>query len=235
MQKNILIGLGALVLVVGLGMYFVLSGPGDNSGLLSKTLNKNYKGGLKCVQHVAMAGLGSMTNTIYMDSQGKRIRFESLSSYNEGMKRETYMIDDGEKTYLWGSGMRFPGTDGPSGMIMDSNAEDNPKEDMPIDLEELRKNDFKAPGVECSPWAVDESMFTPPAEVQFKNMSDFLGAPATSFEGMGQEMNSAIEAATQSAKGANAGTTSMNCDEICAVIPDNAARNECLQSCKGAE
>ncbi len=230
MNKNLLIGLGALTLVVGAGMYFVLSGPKDSSGVLSKTLNKDYKGGVKCVQHVVMAGLGDMDNTIYIDSQGKRLRFESKTTYKDHPPRETYMIDDGVKTYMWGSGMRFPGTHGPSGMIIDNKAQDSPKDNMPIDVAALKEADYKMPGVECAPWTVDDKMFETPKGMTFKTMQEMLGASMPG--AMAPIVNGGPSAKIGNQSGRASGKIpNMDCEALCSSIPDSGARKECAKSC----
>ena len=206
------------LLVLGLGSLIFSHTKNNNAEEKTERhtlFDARYQGGVKCVQKVTMNGLGSMENTIYFDTQKNLLRFDSHSSYQNMPDRETHMIDDGKKAYLWGSGMQFHGIQ--TGMIMESQAS---REDAPIDIDDLVKNHYQAPGVDCQEWKIDERVFQKPKDIQFKDMNHLMGGE-----------NKQIDT-QKTTKRLPVSMGNMNCDQVCGAIPDAGTKEACYQGCK---
>ncbi len=103
MNKSKLIGLGALTLVIALGLVFILSGPSDTEEKNKKSISEVMKansGGVKCVQHVVMGELGDMDTTMYFDIDHNKLRLDSKATYKGHPSKVTHMVDDGQKSYV---------------------------------------------------------------------------------------------------------------------------------------
>ncbi len=218
-NKKILLIVGIVILVVVAGVVFSLnSKKGKNINVpISNVLGKNYSGGVKCIQHIVMDDLVVMDNTIYFYKN--KTRTDSLTNYNDMPSRETHMISDENLSYMWGSGIEFPGVSGKSGMIISVDDEGEDMSDsIPVDVEDIKDNDYKMPGLECESWKYDSSLFELPKDVEFKDMQSMM-------------MPSSFEDMTKTS-GANGNVAMPKCEDICSYIPDEQSKQSCLVDCK---
>jgi len=120
----------------------------------------------------------TMTAKTYIS--GKKMRIESTVTSKESTLT-TYIINDAEWMYMWGQNPAQPNTGLKyKNMDMEKFAEDfkdlgsivNPK---PTTTDETTQETPQTPEnnvqYSCKPWVVNESLFTPPTEVVFTDMS----------------------------------------------------------------
>lgn len=108
---------------------------------------------------------------------GGKVRAD-FSSTVEGKVVKSHMISDGKTNYIWTDGEK-------TGFKMTVEQTSTTESDVPssstdtsvssqVDLNE--KADYK-----CSAWIADDSLFTPPSDVEFQDFSDiFKPQPSTS-------------------------------------------------------
>lgn len=108
---------------------------------------------------------GSTEGTVYISGQNVRGDFNITS---EGKTMQTSMIKTGDTNYVWGSSM-------PTGIK------------MTIALDKLSENKQASQYVDpnqkvdynCTPWNVITSIFTPPTNVKFTDMTNLLAPKQT--------------------------------------------------------
>lgn len=117
-----------------------------------------------------------------------------------GATTETYMIVDGETTYLWGNQME----QGIKMNLNTINTQAGSQAGGGVDIDQ--KMDYK-----CGNWSPDQGQFTPPSSVTFADLSAML--PPGVGVGAGA--------------GAGVGAGSAQCAQ-CNLISDASAKAQCL-------
>ncbi len=210
MNNKIIIGILGL-LVLG-GFAFMLTGHNAVKGKkeAANIASLNPDAGVKCKYTVAVLGDNTQNSTLYIYKN--HFRYDTnLSKETQGQK-DLHMIDDGEYSYIWGKGI-IGGLGAGKGFKMKSTRNENADENgiaPDIDIEALKKNNFKAPGMECEPWNPDMDMFKAPNNLTFMDMDKFMGGGMMNVGGVGMQ----------------------NTCDACDMIPDAKAKAECKKSCK---
>lgn len=130
--------------------------------------------------------------TVYLSGERMRGNFTMMM---DDQHMEAHTIRDGETAYVWGTTPY--GEMATKFNIMEDEGDDSDSSEQSIDLDESVEYD-------CRGWSVDGSMFTPPSDVQFQDLSAQMQ--------MMQDTNMQMQ-----------GT---QCD-ACAQIPDPNARAQC--------
>lgn len=186
MNKNVMIGLVVLVLVLGgLGFWYYSSQPGQPAGSTNQTgtANDAASGGmmrssmmeliasgksLSCSFDRADAS-GSQRGTVYVSGRQMRGDFTIGQSGPGGGSFIGHIIRDDEWAYSWSeplgamTGIKMRVTD-----IQAEEQTDGQEQvgfDDPIDFN-------------CQPWRVDAAMFTPPADITFREWMAPVAQPA---------------------------------------------------------
>ena len=211
MNKTTIIAV-IIVAIFGLGGYFAFhSGDkeaGNANNASSKAISSNT--GVKCIQKNNVGG-NELETTIYFYKN--KMRYDgSLGMAVHGQK-DIHIISDGSgNQYMWGQSILGSlGAGKGLKMVADSEQDFGPD----IDIEELKKHDFKAPGITCTAWNPDESLFELPKDIEFTDMDNMM---APMMPGVNQ----------QNAGGAGLGDMCAMCD----AIPDAQAKQECKKSCE---
>lgn len=103
--------------------------------------------------------------TFYTD--GKNRGYSEATFQHDGTSVPAYAIFDAEYVYTW---MQIPGA-GTSGTRMSRAAIETAGDDLP-EAEQQQALDIRASySFDCESWTVDESLFTPPADVTFQDVS----------------------------------------------------------------
>lgn len=178
MNKKYLI-IGILVLILLLGGYFLFGKPGNKSGSSSQS---QTSGAPKSLKDLLTAGIAQKcTFSMDQDSAGQsgttyiasgKLRGD-FSSQSEGKTIVTHMIVTGNTSYVWQEGEKegFKSSFDTTGSV---SATGSGSDSTTAALDFNKQGDYK-----CSAWVVDESMFTPPADVKFADFSQLM-KPATS-------------------------------------------------------
>lgn len=184
-NKNILIAAVAVIilLLLGAGAYLMLnkntSTPkmaGDEvknttAGQTAESLLDLVKKGqnLRCTYKTDVTN-GATEGTVYISGQNVRADFTINVTGQEPAK--TSMIKQGDTTYVWGTTMPDKGIK------------------MTVSFDKLAENKQASQYVDpnqkvnynCSPWNVDSTLFTPPSNIEFTDMTSFM-MPKTSVTG----------------------------------------------------
>jgi hypothetical protein len=103
---------------------------------------------------------GTYNGTVYV--AGQKMRMEFTTSV-EGIAMKSNVINDGTEGYMWGTG--------PQGSMAIKFKAD------PSQTETQKQNEFSLDqnvNYNCKNWSVDESLFVPPADIEFLDMSDMM-------------------------------------------------------------
>ncbi len=225
MNKNILIILGAVALVAtGIYMFWSSSGTSDVASKIKSSLDPNK--GIVCKQIVAQGDAGSSESTFYVYKD--KIRYDSVIKHKDAGVKEMHLIQDNNKTYMWGSALAFPGA-GNMGFVMNE-GDEGLNIMQQADFEAIQKGNYNIPGLNCELWNPDEKMFILPNDIKFVSYQDFISNPAMMMGGF--NMPGAQQGASNPMQGAlaPAGMPGMSCD-LCAQIPDANARKQCEDTC----
>ena len=211
-----------VVALIGAGGYLYYQKNNDNNAGKNTTneiTKKILTGGadwdsVKCVYHNDLGNGENLDGVVYF-SDGK-MRNDYVYNKNNGQKSEAHMLDDGEKTYIWGTDQMYPGFDG---IIMDSNYEEesmmgNDENTPNFDYEELKENNFQVPGMECEETDLDSDLFEAPSNLKFKDMQKMMESAMNFNKKMTNDLAGFI-----------------GCD-VCEDIEVEADKVECLASCK---
>jgi len=139
---------------------------GSQSGSFADFLgmNKNQK----CTWDGGQDG----SSTLYTD--GTRGKMEIVGQMDD-KNTTSYMVNDGEWVYTWNSGSTTGMKMNPEEMddeYMEDYEEDEMYEEMDDeDSHDLSNQEFK---LNCEDWKVDASMFTPPANIEFTDLSAMM-------------------------------------------------------------
>ncbi len=210
MNKNLLIGIGAVVLI-GIAAFLVnssqksslqealtevsqpqeeASGLGKISGTLKDLLVRGTP--MECTYAYAVEGL-TTSGTLYLS--GKKVRGNFETTQGDGQPIESGMVQDGEYVYIWSSqqpqGTKMKITDAD---LDETGSEGLAEEYDPMSFEEMNID------YSCKAWREDASFFAPPAEIEFLDL--------------GQKMEEIGEA---------------QCD-VCDSLPEGEGKEQCLES-----
>ncbi len=223
MKNNLfLIGGGIVVFILGVGMFMSFNKKDDVQREVTKTFgNLSIRDGVKCTQTANVGEDGnSVTSTIYFYKD--KLRYDSVMKDKVQGQKDIHSITDGEYTYIWGEGTigsMFGGASN-KGMKIKNDEENNYAPD--VNAEELEKENFNAPGLNCEKWSPDSKIFELPKDIEFETMDQMLNA---SMPQTPPQSTATGDAATPQAP---------NMDDMCAIcdsIPDATAKAECKKSC----
>lgn len=189
MNKNLIIGIVALLLIGGGGYYFMTKGSVSTPTTpSSETSSQQPATAFKSLKDLLMSGVAQkctftdksenvdMNGTTYV-ANGK-MRGDFNSSVN-GKVMVSHMIVDGKTSYMWTddttTGFKFA-FDPQS--TEETQADESDKRQGSVDINKTM--DYK-----CNPSTVDGSMFTPPANVKFTDYSQMMGPSSSGKTGTG--------------------------------------------------
>lgn len=218
MNKGIIIAIVVVVLVVGAGALLLSrnqsSGtPGvpssqDNSG--KSTTGEAFSGNLMSLLDLGQsysctfggvdeAG-NELSGTVYVAS-GNKLSGEFNMVQSGGETVQSNVISDGTYNYIWSDlledGLKTKIEEGDTSIFGEDGASDNS-----TGVSDTDNYDFN-----CSPWATDNSMFVPPANINFVDLSEQM-----------MQIQEESEAMLEG-----------KCD-ACDQIPAGEAQNQCLQA-----
>jgi hypothetical protein len=185
--KNILIIAGAVILVLGVGVYFAFeekTGKGIED-IAQQNTPKNIKDLIslkipqKCTFLSTTEDNGTTSEGVIYAAGGK-IR-EDVSSTVSGKTYLTHIIIDGSVSYMWTDEQK-------TGYKMKIDTEATPKASAEGETQnvDINKNfDFK-----CSAWVPDNSLFELPSGIYFTDLEAFTNpsqAPTSGQEGTSQQ------------------------------------------------
>lgn len=183
MNKKLVI-IVIVLLLLGVGAFFMFkSKKGSNSGISPVT------SGAQSVKDLIAAGIpqkctftsteggASTQGTTYVAAGKVRGDFGSTI---DGKASVSHMISDGETTYIWQDGQM-------NGVKMeipkDSQGEASTQ---PVDTSVGKQADLdQKMDYDCSAWIPDTSLFSPPSDVTFTDLSQMYTAPTNTTPGTG--------------------------------------------------
>src|SRR3990167_280491 len=170
MNKQLLIGI-ATVLIIGGGYFFYSQSSGKPatnnpsiSGMVKGTLQDLFARGANLQCTFKYDDESNMTDGIVYLS-GKKMRGEFSLTQNDGKIMKSHVIRDDVYGYTWLDGQK-QGT-----KIKIETSEEITKDQEDEKDGELFALDNKDVDYDCKPWIVNKSMFTPPSDVQFQDIS----------------------------------------------------------------
>ena len=183
MQRNVLIGIGLIIVLLLGGAYFLLgkskttpdpltANQANNEAVSEKTSFRDLLAGnrnVTCTTTYPTDENTSTNGTIFVS--GKRMRGDFNVTVN-GKNTLSYMIQDGTYVYVWTSDST-QGTKMKADAVEKATGENTQNANQNFDVN-------KEVDVKCSNWSVDESKFTPPANVTFTDLSQILQKLPTS-------------------------------------------------------
>lgn len=101
--------------------------------------------------------------TVYVSGSKMRGDFSMMT---DGKTADSHMINDGTYIYSWSS-VSAQGTKMKVETVEEASQEVNTEQKQNVDLD--TEVDYK-----CAPWSVDNSLFVPPANVQFVDFSESM-------------------------------------------------------------
>ena len=208
MKKNIYITIGVAI-ILAIGAFWLL--PKFNKNV-TRITNLDLNTGVKCVNVVAMGDAGTSEGVMYFYKDFSR--YDSVINHETMGTREMHIITTKDKTYAWGSAFEVPGLIS-GGLIFDEDAEDAPTEVS--DIEELKKSNFKIPGMKCEKWTPDLDILTPPVDIKFSSQEDLMNNMMQGLMPGGMP---------------NIGIIPGNACDMCDKIPNEKAKEECKKECE---
>ena len=205
MNKNLFIGIAVLLLLGGGYFYFsksqVIPIKKATSGLIKGNIQDLFARGanIQCTFKYDDEG-NNTEGTIYLS--GKKMRGNFSLTQGDGTVFASNIIRDENYGYTWmegqeqGTKIKIETTE----EISETTKENNKKN-------ELFALDDKNIDYDCKPWNVDNSMFTPPSNVKFQDLS----AQVEQIKKTTEEFNES------------------KCD-TCNQIPAGTTRDQCLQA-----
>lgn len=185
MQKNVLIGIAAIIVLFLGGAYFLLgkskttptapltaNQANNQQQATEKTSLKDLLAGnrnVSCTTTYPIDEKTSTNGTIFVSGKKMRGDFNVTVS---GKNMMTYMIQDGTYVYVWTSDAT-QGTKMKVDAVEKATGDQTQKTNQSFDVN-------KQVDVKCSNWSVDESKFTPPSNVTFTDLSQMLQKLPTS-------------------------------------------------------
>lgn len=217
-MKNKIYWAGGILLIIIVGA--MMFGGGDsinqeNKNKVDSNLSFNTDTGVKCKNIVGMGTAGKSESTMYFYKD--LARYDSVITHKDMGKRDMHMIIMKDKSYVWGSGFTMPGL-GNTGLIFNSEEGSDFAPPVASDIEELKKNNFNVPGMDCEEWAADENAFALPKDIKFSTEQELMG-------GMMQK-------GMKSDGMPNVAIPNFDCKEMCKQVMDKRQREECENSCE---
>lgn len=213
MNKNIVIGAIVLLLLVGGGAYMMMNknstttpSPIDTS---PTTTSETPSTSMKSLKDLLTSGVaqkctfsdntqtGNMDGTTYITTGKMRGDFNSTVS---GKTTGTHMIVDGKTSYMWVDGQ----TTGFKMSFDPQSVDTKAPSEQAIDMN-------KTLDYNCSPWAVDNSLFTTPTGVKFTDFST-LTVPSVAQTTPGQQNNNCSACNSLSGDAKTQCLTALNCN-----------------------
>lgn len=189
-QTALIAGIVAVIIIAVIGGYMVLnkkstapSQPttsqeqsGQDEGIVKGSIKSLLSGG-KNVSCSVKYPIGDSTSEgkVYVTENKMRGDFTTTV---EGKTMESHMISDGSYSYSWVSGT-------PQGVkikIDETQAKASPVAGQSQQVDIDAQIDMN-----CSSWGVDNSMFTPPADVKFTDFSSMMKPAASPASGQTQQ------------------------------------------------
>jgi len=132
------------------------------SGNLKELITRNVP--LKCTFDYQDETAGSTTGTVYISGDNMRGDFEMTQAEQ---KFTSSMIRDQGYVYTWSSAQ-------PQGMKMKLEEPDTQmsQEEIPENFSQQLDIENESINYSCNPWSPDNSMFTPPANIEFTDLSE---------------------------------------------------------------
>lgn len=171
------LGLVILILVFGVGAYFLLS----KSKTQTPVTDNSVSSGASSIKDLLSSGIpqkctysstadsGTTEGTSYVSAGKVRADFTNTTSDKTTI---SHMITDGKTNYIWTEGEK----NGFKTTVQDtqtSQPESSPSGNS-VQTEETNLNqkvDYK-----CSAWVPDESLFTPPSDITFTDFSQMVNS-----------------------------------------------------------
>lgn len=179
MNKQILIGIiaAAIILLGGVGAFlYSKNKPAQNPPTTStsenqsgQTMSDNLLGLLssgktqQCTFDSSDPASGGINGTVYLS--GNKMRGDFKIATEGSQVNQISMIRNGDDNYIWGEG--FPGGTGiKMTLSMDEYTSDAESKKY---FDPTQKVEYK-----CDSWVVDSSVFTPPSNVKFSDISEMM-------------------------------------------------------------
>lgn len=224
MNKNILIGIGVVVAIAA-GLLLYTNMPKDNSGsgseqaqdagsgqtTISGTLQDLFARGtsMQCDFSYADEQGASAEGTVYVSGDKMRGMFTSSV---DGTAYTSSMIQDGTYSYVWSEDQKQGTKFKVDPAELEAAQEELKTQQESPDLQNMQVD------YSCRPWTPDSSMFTPPSDVEFIDMTAAMESiPDMQDSGVQDSMDSQ-EMPTQEDRCA-----------ACQSVPAGDARDACLQ------
>lgn len=153
----------------------------------------------------------SQEGTIYFAGEDK-IRGDIQVNMPETGNKMTHFIKDGEKQYIWSDGQ-------PTGIVMTISKEEEEKIKAEASQTDQSSVDMNMKmNMRCKRWSPNNSVLTPPSNIQFQDLSEMMGAALGGGSG------------ESSQPGGSFSSDDINMCAICDKIPAGAARDSCKAS-----
>ncbi len=166
-KKWVLVGALLIVLLIALGFFFWMRG--NMKGVSSQSLSALVASGqnVSCSFSYDDPKSGKNSGVIFI-ANGK-VRGDFISVVN-GANMESHMISDGQSNYFWSPEMSGMGVRLPVGGVVQANGE-----------EQVQGIDWsKNYNYSCSEWTADESQFTIPSDINFRDVQSMMGGQVPS-------------------------------------------------------
>ncbi|QQS38933.1 hypothetical protein IPM62_06165 [Candidatus Woesebacteria bacterium] len=218
MNKNLIIGIFLAVMILGAGGYFLLKeAPGnkDSETNISTTTNEAGSQGNKLNGKLSdLLSLGKdytcsfnqidesgnkNSGKVYINNSGTKLRGDFTYQLADGTSQSGGVIRDDEYSYIW--------TDGQGGFKtkVDPDVKDIFGENMSTGEKSVLTDDTNM-NFDCDNWKVDNSVFVPPVNIVFTDLSEGMLQLNESGVGNNQEVDCSL------------------CDQI----PEGDEKNQCL-------
>lgn len=160
----------------------------------------------------------SSEGMMYVTSRGQRMSGDFAYTDVEGSTTRSYMINDGTYIYTWsaeaaqGYKMLIPDGDfeayleDAENMAADYSNDENSN---PLSMNEMNNVEY-----DCKSWNVDESVFTPPTDVDFVDFS-------AQMEGLMDSLQGDVDG--------DSPAPGLDCS-VCDNVPAGTSRDQCLQA-----
>lgn len=163
--------------------------------------------------------MGKTSGVTYIS--GQKARSDSKFTDSAGQTTGSYMINDGEWVYIWTSDQK----EGMKMKVQEMEREQKPTElpeqegeQAQISYQDAQKEMQQEVDYKCTSWQADNSVFTPPTNVAFKNWGEEMKKMEEEIEKMKEEM-----------QGFDLGDAPQTQDMCasCEALPDEEAKLDC--------
>lgn len=181
MNKNLAVVIGVILLVAIGGGAYMLKGKSSTTAPSTSSASPKSETALKSLKDLLLSGIPQKctftdkTENAEMDGvtyvSGGKMRGD-FNSKTEGKMVTTHMIADGKTNYMWTSDQK-------TGIKMMFDPKSTETKESGQSTGQPQAGTETNGGVDlnknqsynCSPWGVDNSMFTPPADIKFTDYS----------------------------------------------------------------